>query len=519
MTRPGRTLPLFLGALLLIGVGAAWMSIETGAYVPYFVLLGGFLLLGWSLLNHAGELRLLLVQARAFSEPGPTTTMLLAAVVLFLAALLGGRLLTPLDLTAERLNSLSRASRAALAALPGQVRLEGFFADPSPEWDTARRYFDLYERTSPNVETELIDPERDPVRARAAGVERSQVIVASYGTSRADVRELSEEAITQGILRVVEGRPSRVAFLQGHGEPPLSSGGDEGVSAWAEALRDGNVEAHEIVLLESDEMPAGFDALVVVHPRHALYPRETDLIRRYVERGGRLGVWIEPGDSTGLEPFLERIYLRVDRGTIRDDGRVSAGFGLGPWVSALVGDPRHPITAGLGTFGVAPQARPVEVVSPHPADLTIAPVMKTTGAVQVFARPDDPGAAPSARGIVTVAAVAQWNVPVGADWKGGADARGLPPLEPEARVLLCGDASMLTNRFLGMGSNRDFGVSGVHWLTEQSRFLDIARERARPAQMRVGPRGLKTLLYLVEFALPLAFAVLGVVVWTRRRAG
>jgi len=519
MTGPGRTLPLFLGGLLLLAVGAAWTSIEAGAYLPRFILLSGFLLLAWSLVRHAAELRLLLVQARSFSEPGPTTTMLLLALVLVLAALLGGRLLVPLDLTAERLNSLSRASRTALAALPGTVRLEGFFANPSPEWDRAERFFALYEQTSRRVETELIDPERDPARARAAGAERSRVIVASSGESRAEVYELSEEAITQGILRVLEGRPRWVAFLQGHGEPPLASGGDEGLSAWAEALRGANVEPRELVLLESAGVPDEVEALVIVRPRHALYPHEVALIGRFIEHGGRLGIWIEPGDSTGLEPYLERIYLRVLDGTIRDEGRVSAGLGLGPWVTALVGDPRHPLTAGLGTFGVAPQARPLEVVSPHPADLTVVPVMKTTGAVEIFARPDEPGARPSLRGVATVVAVAQWPVAVGADWRAGADARGLPPLEPEARVLVSGDASMVTNRFLGMGSNLDLAVGGIHWLTEQQRFLDIARERSRPAEMRVGPRGLKTLLYLVEFALPLGFAILGAVVWMRRRAG
>ncbi|MFH1143987.1 MAG: hypothetical protein V1774_05535, partial [Candidatus Eisenbacteria bacterium] len=146
------------------------------------------------------------------------------------------------------------------------------------------------------------------------------------------------------------------------------------------------------------------------------------------------------------------------------------------------------------------------------------PILKTTGPADVFADPQNP-VAPLARGITAAGAFAQWNTPVGAAWTSRSDRRGLPPVKPEARVLAFGDASMVTNRFLGMGSNRELAVSAVHWLTEQERFLDIARERSRPAELKIGARGLRSLLYLIEFALPIALAVLGILVWVRRRGG
>ncbi|MBP7669044.1 MAG: Gldg family protein [Candidatus Eisenbacteria bacterium] len=519
MARAARTLPLFLAGLLLLVLGVAWSTIEARAYLPRFVLLAGALILLWALVRNARELRMLFVQARAFSEPGPVTTLLLLALLLFLGALLSARMLTPVDLTAERLNSLSRASRTALAALPGPVRVQGFFADPSPQWDRAMRYFDLYRRSSPLVEAELIDPERDPAAARAAKVASGDRVVVSLNDARAEITELTEEELTQAILRVIEGRPRRVRFLQGHGEPSIAAGGDEGLSGWAEAMRGANIEAREVLLVENEDVPEGTDALVVVHPRHALFPQEAEAIRRYVEAGGRIGIWCEPGDTSGLEELLARSYLRFEAGTIRDQGRVTAGLGMGPWVIALVGDPNHPVTAGLNAFVTAPNAGPVAVVQPHPMDLTVVPFLKTTGAVETFADPGRERDLPLARGIAVVGAVAQWTIPVGRDWSSTPDAHGLPPIKPEARLLICGDASLVTNRFLGMGSNRDLALNAIHWLTNQERFLDIARERTRPAQLRAGAQGLRLLLYALEFGLPLAFAALGATVWMRRRAG
>lgn len=534
MAAGSRTLPFLLAGLLLVLLGALWTSLEPSGYLPRLALAAGVLLLIVFAVRSAPEIRFLLVQARAHAEPGPATTLLLAALVVALAALLGGRLLLPADLTAERFNSLSRASRTTLAALDAPLRLEGFFADPSPEWNLARRLFALYERGSREVMTSLRDPDRDPARAREAGVSRTGVIVISRGAARQEVYELSEEAITQGILGVLEGRPRAIGLVQGHGEPGLGAGSDEGITAWLQALQGVNVAAREIRLLELDEVPEDLDALLVVRPRSSFFESELTLLRRYLARGGRLGLWLEPADSSGLDGLLRFHYLRRLAGTIRDEGRATAGIGLGPWTPALVGDPRHALTAGLTSFVVAPGAGGLEIESPHPMDLTAEPVLKTAGAVEVFADPSATGAGPLRRGIETVGAVLEWSV-AGADEgpgaasgdavgaAGGGPGRGsrpgdLPPVRQLARLVVFADASHLTNRFLGSGANRDLGLAAVHWLTSQEHYLGGQRELARPSALRLGQRGLRTLLYVVEFGLPAILVAAGVWVWLRRRS-
>jgi hypothetical protein len=516
----GRTLPMFLAGLLLLLLGALWSTIPASGYLPRFVFIAGALLLAFFFIRNAGAIRYLLGQARAHAEPGPTTTLLLLAVVLALGALLGGRAWLPLDLTAERLNSLSSSSRQTLAQLNAPLRIEGFFADPSNEWVLAQRLFALYERGSRSIATGLHDPDRDPARAREAGVQRTGTIVITSGRAGVQIFELSEEAITQGILSVLEGRPRRVGLVQGHGEPAPATGGDQGITAWMQELANANVQARPVQLLEGEAVPEDLDALLIVAPRTPLYSGEIGRLRRYLDRGGRVGVWAEPQDSTGLEELLGFYYLRLLPGTIRDEGRVTAGVGLGPWSPALVGDPRNAVTAGLASFVVASGARAMEIETPHPMDLTAEPILKTAGAVDVFADPQAAGGAPLRRGIQTVGAVLEWSVPDGAAPGGGAAGRtGLPRVVPQARILVLGDASMVTNRFIGTGANRDLAVSAVHWLTAQEHFLDSARERSRPSQLRVGASGLRTLLYVIEFGLPAVLIGAGIAVWLRRRGG
>jgi hypothetical protein len=487
--------------------------------LPRFVLLAAVLLLALFAVRHAGEIRLLFVQARAFSEPGPTTTLLLGALVIFLAALLAARALPPVDLTAERLNSLSRASQAVIERLPGPVRLEGFYPHPSAQFERARRYLALYDRSSMRISTALHDPDREPARAQAAAISRPGVVVVTCGAARTEVYELSEEALSQALLRVSEGRSRTIGFLQGHGEPLLDSGGEEGITAWMQALAGENLRAVPFSLLENDSVPPGIDALVLFRPQYPLYLQEEGRLRRYLRGGGRLGVWVDPGDSTGLEAFLEFLHLRLLRGVIRDNGRVTAGLGFGPWVPALVGDRHHPVTRGMGTFAVGAGVRPLELVTPLPRDLTAVPILSSTGRVEIFADPARTDAGPLGSGVALVGAALSWPGVVGEAWERTAGADGLPPPRPEARILVFGDSDHAANRFFGQGGNAALAISALHWLSAQERFLEVGRERIRPARLRVDLRGLRWLLYGVEFGLPLLCALLGLWVWARRRGG
>ncbi len=519
MARASRPLPLLLAGLLLLLLGAAWTSVQTGSYLARLTMAAGGLLLVLFVVRHATDIRFLLLQAHTHAEPGPTTTLILAALVLFLGSLLAAHRLVAIDLTAHRINSLSEPTRRALRAVDGPLRIEGFFVHPSPMWDTAVQVLELYDRSSPHVEVGVYDPDRDPARARRLGVTGTGVLVISYRDATTQVRELGEEPITQGILRVLEGRPRTVGFVQGHGEPLPNAGGEEGLTAWVQALGEANVQARAVNLLEEGRVPPEVSALLLVHPRQPLYPAEVESIRRFLAAGGGVGIWIEPGDSTGLEPQLTFNYVRVRPGIIRDEGSITARLGLGPWAPALAANPTHPIGAEMaGAFALAPAVRPVEVISPHPMELTIEPLVKTATTAVVLPGIEDAQAEPLATGTQTAGVVLEWESPAGESWSAEPDSLGLPPIKPKARMVVVGDASMVTNRYLGVGANRSLAVNAVHWLTWQERFLDIGRAARASSQLYVGRQGLQSLLLAIEIGLPLLMIAAGLGVWLRRRA-
>ncbi len=518
MARASRPLPLFLAALGLLLLGATWSSVETSSYLPRLAIAAGALLLVIFFIQHAREIGYFLAHARSHAEPGPTTTLLLMAVVLGLASVVAANRLPYADLTGDRLNSLSRPTRNTLAALEGTLRLDGFFIEGSPQWELARRYLEIYERSSTKVETSLVDPDRNPARAREAEVAQAGVVAISYGQGRTKVLDLTEEAITQGILRVIEGRPRRVALIQGHGEPRLAGGGEDGITAWMQSLAGDNIEVVELNLLASGAVPPGVSAMLLVHPRRPLHASEVSLLREFLWSGGGWGVWTEPYDSLGLEPLLRFSSLRLLPGTIRDDGPLTARLGLGPWSPALATNPRHEIGVGLaGAFIVAPAVRPVMIVTPHPADLLAEPLLRSAPTATVHPGPGR-GDDLLADGVQTAGVALEWETATGTDWRPTPDSLGLPPVKPKARLVVMGDASMVTNRYLGVGGNQALARNAVHWLTWQERFLGIGRQPRRSSELKVGPGGLRSLLYVIQIGLPLALVLLGAAVWLRRRA-
>lgn len=514
MSRPSRALPLFLAGLLLLLLGAVWTSIESQGFLPRLMTAAGGLLLVVFIVRHASEIRFLLLQFRTHAEPGPTTTLVLLAVVLILGAVVCARLTPFVDLTAERINSLSPASRAALAALEEPMKLQGFFAHPSPIWDHARQVLDLYARSSTRVSFSLHDPDREPGIARELGVTQPGVVVIGYRDARAEVFELTEEALTQGILRALAGRPSRVGFIQGHGEPLLSSGGNDGITAWIEALQGANIAVEPLNLLRDGTIPGDLDALLLVSPQSRLLPTERGAVQDFLDAGGGVGMWLEPGDSTGFEEYLEFHYIRLLPGTIRDRGPITRRLGYGEWTPALAANPRHPIGAELiGIHIAAPEIRPFAIETPHPMDLTLEPLLMTAPDAEVLASPTEPDAPALAQGTQMAGVLLEWEIP----GRPVETPDGLPPLKKRARLALIGDASMVTNRHLGVGANRQLAINTVHWLTWQERFLDINRRFRASTDLKIGSRGLRVLFYVVQIGVPLVLLGTGLGVWLRRR--
>jgi|GEM_PF-2299598 len=519
MARQSKPLPLFLVGILLLMLGVIWGSVEGQGYLPRLTAAGGVLLLLVFLVRNASEIRFLLLQTHSHSEPGPTITLMLIALVLALGAFVAEREFSFIDLTDKKLNSLAEPTRKTLEALEEPIQLEAFYINPSAEWNLAERYLEIYGRSSTLIRSSLVDPDRSPGQARAAGITRSGVIVISFQEARTEVWELTEEAITQGILRVLEGRPRRIGLLQGHGEVGRDIGGDQGLTALVNVLASENIEVHEINVLSHREHLDLVDALYIVHPKTPLYPSEVGIVTEFLEEGHGLGLWLEPGDSTGLEDYLDLHAVSFLPGVIRDQGPVTERIGLGEWSPALATNPYIPIGLELsGVFIASPHIQAIEINNLHSIDLDVHPLLMTTPTAERVSGTEGEDVSVLSKGSMKAGAVLEWEIAVTGDWDPAGDVRGLPPVKPKARLLVVGDSSILTNRFLGVTYNSSLAINAAHWLTWQERFLGADLKDRNHSPLKMSPGEIRGLFYIIQIGLPLLLILAGLILWFRRRS-
>lgn len=318
--------------------------------------------------------------------------------------------LVRLDLTQQRLYSISEESAALVEALETDVRIVALL--PSGGGEREQFYFkqvqqlvDQYRAHSPRVTLERLDPlmlapdelerrrtelqlpDRSPSELTGlviqAGlrqedgswrVEKSKHVTAEElfelemrgddehghgGVGRRVFR--GEQQISTAIMEVTSAERVRVYFLAGHDEPSIGDFERDGLAELARALRDRNMVVERLALTEREEhdVPAECDVLVIPGPRVPLSERDLAAVKAYLDRGGDALVLLEPwprGDDTGrtvwhptgLEALLEQSYgVRVDDGWILFTG-VVAGQGVGTAELELTEvDATHPVTKPL----------------------------------------------------------------------------------------------------------------------------------------------------------------------------
>ena len=170
------------------------------------------------------------------------------------------------DLTRGRIHTLAPGTVRALADLPGPAHVEAFYRPDEAAFAPARDLLRRYADRSPRFTWEMVDPFRDPDRARRQGVSDAGArVVVTVGPERARLHALDEESLTNALLRLSHPGTRRVYFTQGHGEASLGDASRAGLSLAARALADEGLEAAPLSLLSSAGIPP--DGLAMVRPR------------------------------------------------------------------------------------------------------------------------------------------------------------------------------------------------------------------------------------------------------------
>jgi ABC-2 type transport system permease protein len=314
--------------------------------------------------------------------------------ILVLVNLVSSRLFGRVDLTEDKIYTISDASKRLVASLPDRLTVKAFISGdlpPHPQIQGIARYLrDMLEEyaqaSGGKMVWEALDPAKDdkvkeearrlkvlPTRLSVlektkASVTESYLGVAfQYGGKVealpfvADIDTL-EYQFSSTIRRLI-GKQKKVGFTSGHGEPSLF----QGLTGANKSLKD--YEVTTVDLTEGKKpIPDDIDLLVMVGPKKQLAERAKYELDQFLMRGKSLALFVDgmvletprgqfaPGQTPpriaranviGIDSQLEHYGVKLNHDLVMDQQNQRVVLAAGQGQRVITNYPAFPIVTNL----------------------------------------------------------------------------------------------------------------------------------------------------------------------------
>jgi ABC-type uncharacterized transport system involved in gliding motility auxiliary subunit len=434
------------------------------------------------------------------------------------------------DLTAAKQFSISDQTKKVLQGLQKPVHIRVF--GKSDDFARFRERLDEYQYVSKQVTTEYLDMERRPALANQFQVQTPGTVVMEYEGRTEKVSSDGEQELTNGLIKLVQGKQPKVYFVQGHGEKSTETNDRRGYSTIGAALVSDNFLTDKIVLAQQKEVPADASILVVAGPKTDFFPAEVEELKAYLAKGGKILFMLDPPDRadapelTNLAALIKDWGIEIGTNVVVD----VSGMGqlLGTDVSVPVAakyDP-HPITDRFNLLTAYPLARSVtaapggsngktaqnlvETSANSWAESNIKELTTTGKVARELDKGDKPG--PISLAAAVSAPVGDTPAPPTPD-----PAKPADQPKPEARIAVYGDSDFVSNGYLGIPGNRDLFLNTINWLAQQENLISIRPREAGSSTLNMTADAAQRIFWLSILIIPGLILAAGVQTWWRRR--
>jgi len=535
-------IPALLGALGLVALVFGFLNLIVGlvgaGIDPFWVI--GNLAVGALLLVVAGAQsveslreRLASGGARRAGRFGSSAILstVFAIGILWLLGFLATRYPVRFDWSEQKVHSLSDQTTKLLAGLDADVQALALF--PAVEAPPIREILERYAYASPRFHFEFADPTERPDLLEKYKIAEDQLghglVRVALGEESTQLTDVSEESLTNAIVKLTRTTQKTVYFLEGHNERATAgeaAAAKDGYARAAEALGNERYQVKPLLLASQGEVPSDANVLVVAGATRPLLGDEHAALTRYLERGGALLVMIDPRAKTDLVDDVRGWGIEVGDDIIVD--RKLALFGRATTPFAGNYDTTHPITKDLREttlFHVARSVRPSEASKQAFTELVFTgeDSWAESDLDRFYAEAVAELDAKDLKGPVSLAVAGTLTLspaaaPEAPKPEGEAKAESEPSAKP-ARIAVYGDSDFASNELIEAYRNRDLFLNTVNWLMGDVEAISIRPNRSRASRFQLSQEQFTAIRSLSLFVLPEAFGVLGVLTWwSRRRA-
>lgn len=508
-------LTIVAAALISYSVRSTWSIYQTIAVVV------GSLLVVVSLALKAGEIRTSLGRRSSRFGINSATSVALLIGILAFVNYLGAQHVKRVDMTTEKIYSLSDQSVTVAQQVKDNLKIKAFY--PGGEYAPARELLDLFKGKNARISYEFIDPDKQPQLAQQYSVTaygdfqnpmsgesyRYGTLILEMGgkTERIEKQSepLREEDITNALMKIVKGEKKTIYFVEGHGEKNIDDAERTGYSAAKQALEKESYVVKKVNLVTEGKVPADASVLVVAGPVSEPFPNELDLIDAYLKGGGSALIMVDPPPNAALSDLLKKWSINPGNNFVLDASGVGRLFGAGPQIPLVSNYSNHKITERFKVMTFFPLARSVQPVTPPADGVNVETLLSSSerswGETNMKSAEASFDEKVDLKGPVSLAVVATKD----------------QGENKKSRMVVYGDSDFAANGFFGLQGNGNLFTNTVSWLAQDESFISIRPKNPEDRRLTMTEAQGRMVYYVSVVFLPLSILVAGVSVWMKRR--
>lgn len=421
------------------------------------------------------------------------------------------------DWTAGKRHSLSNDTLLLLKELPFSINLRSYQADDPAMNKAVIEILNRYQQNKIDFSFELINPDIFIEQAKADNIKRYGQTVIEYNGQLEKIDTLSEENISNALIRLHRNDKPELLFVSQHGERSPNDTSPVGYSELANKLISKGFKISEINLLKN-VLPTENSVLILGSINKQLLENEQNKILQYIRNGGQV-LWLQdPVLDESQHSLAATLSINFIDGVVVDNNQeVNRMLQLShPAIIPILEYKRHPITEKMKSFTLFTTAT---AISSNPENNSGNNNINTKNN---WITSD-----------LLITSDSSWsetgNFILGVEFNKEKDLFG--PLSigiaqqrqiksgtklSSQRVVIIGDTDFIANNKLGNGANLDFILNTFNWLTKNDKLISIAPKNAPDLKLNLSAPLAAILGLLFLIVLPIFFFVTGAVIWFKR---
>lgn len=418
------------------------------------------------------------------------------------------------DLTANKRHSLSNSSIDLLNVLDKSVTVHAYTTDNVTR-QAIKEIIGRYQHIKKDFNLELLNPDINIAEAQKDGIVMNKpfAFVVHYNNRMEHIASLSEQAISNALLRLNRRDSQQVTFLSGHGERDINGDSNRAYATLQQQLKETGFNLQSLKLLENP-VPDNTTLLVIAAPQHSYLDGEIKQINDFVNNGGNLLWLIDPGKLQGLKPLASSLGLQIQDGVIVDnnpDLRRTLNI-QHPAIIPVTEYFPHIITNSIRYNTLFPMARGI---SPLTSEETVNHWQLTAlfntsekswgesgGLTEEMVFDSSAG---DVAGPITIAVALQRIT------------QNPSAHHASQRIVVMGDSDFLSDSYIGAGANLKLGLNIFNWLIGDDDLVSVEVQPSPDTKLELSDTQLIIIAFGFLIIIPLLLLFTGFRIWRQRK--